>query len=376
MSNSESVPEVAPETLKERLRILQNILDNVPSMIGYWDQNLRNKYCNQAYSLYFGKSPSEILGRHISDLLGPSLYQQNLPFLQAALQGTSQTFERDIPGPDGTIRHTQAHYIPDTLEGVVVGVFVLVFDVSFVKKAMKEKALMMEQLSENNKMVSLGEMAGGIAHEINTPLAIISTNASLIESILNRKNPDTELLKSRLLTIRETTERIAKIVKALLKFSRDRSRSEVAEVTVSSIFEDTLPLCREKFLAHGVSLLCEAPDESLRTKCNTVEVSQILINLLNNAFDAVIGVEPKWVRLGALDMGAEIEIFVENSGPPIPPEIRQKIMEPFFTTKEVGKGTGLGLSMAKGIAETHGGSLELSPESLHTRFILRLPRLN
>ncbi|MEY4767270.1 MAG: hypothetical protein RI907_3943 [Pseudomonadota bacterium] len=110
---------------------LQTVLDAVPSMIGYWDRHLLNRFANKAYLNWFGKSPEAIKGRHIQELLGDKIYQANLPYLQGALAGEPQHFERTIPAPDGgRARSSLAHYLPDWQNGEVQGIYVIVHDVS------------------------------------------------------------------------------------------------------------------------------------------------------------------------------------------------------------------------------------------------------
>lgn len=160
---------------------LLRLLDNLPALIGYWDRDLNNRHSNKKYSEYFGKAPSEIKGRSIFDLLGPELYEKNKPHIEAALKGIEQTFEREIPLPGGVgVRQTIASYIPDIIDGVVQGFFVIVTDISQIKKLEEERREFKAKLVHASKMSSLGEMASGIAHEINNPLAIIKGRASQI----------------------------------------------------------------------------------------------------------------------------------------------------------------------------------------------------
>lgn len=112
----------------------QAILDNLPALIAYWDRELRNRLANKAYVEYFGMTPEEILGRHISEILGPDLYRQNSPYLERALAGERQEFDREIPTPSG-LRYTQALYLPDVHDGEVRGIFVLVTDISARRRA-------------------------------------------------------------------------------------------------------------------------------------------------------------------------------------------------------------------------------------------------
>jgi len=118
--------------------LLRAILNGVPGMIGYWDRNLRNRMANSAYLEYFGLGGEGMYGMHIRDLLGPELYAQNLPFMQRALAGEPQHFEREIPDRSGRLRYTQASYIPDTVGGVTRGFFVLVTDISALRAQQNE----------------------------------------------------------------------------------------------------------------------------------------------------------------------------------------------------------------------------------------------
>ncbi len=122
-------------------RDLQNILDAVPSMIGYWDNQLRNRVANKAYNNFFRVDVAQLRGKHMQELLGPELYERNRPYVEAALRGEPQTFERAIPRPDGSgVRHTLAHYLPDTVDGEVRGFYVLVHDVSEITASRQQLA--------------------------------------------------------------------------------------------------------------------------------------------------------------------------------------------------------------------------------------------
>lgn len=132
-----------------RLKTLLSILDSMPAMIGYWDRNLHNRFSNRAYSTWFGVSPVKLLGKHIRELLGEQIYQLNLPYIEAVLQGVPQKFERTIPVPDGTgVRYSLAEYIPDIVDDNVVGFFVQVSDITAIKlaeKGLRENAHSLQQ---------------------------------------------------------------------------------------------------------------------------------------------------------------------------------------------------------------------------------------
>lgn len=224
------------------------------------------------------------------------------------------------------------------------------------------------------KMATLGEMAGGIAHEINTPLAMITLQADhLIEEAASGQLEAQEAQDAMELILM-TTERISKIIQGLRTFARDAIQDPMVEVPLATLFEDTRVLCQNRMLGQGVDLTFEPIDPSIRIRCRPTQISQVLLNLLNNSCDAVAELPEKWIRVHVAVAGSKIHIHVEDSGPGIPEAVRQKLMQPFFTTKKVGQGTGLGLSISKGIVEAHSGQLALMPSRTNTCFVVALPR--
>jgi PAS domain S-box-containing protein len=230
------------------------------------------------------------------------------------------------------------------------------------------------QMIASSKLAALGEMAAGLAHEINNPLAIIQGRAEQLKLIVESRIQDPELLRDISLSIQGTTRRISKIIRGLKTFARDAENEPFESVAVGSIVEDTLQLCRERFKNSAVDLRLGPVPKELALLCRPVQVSQVLLNLLNNSNDAIEKLADRWVAIGIEDRGNEISIAVEDSGPGIPEGLRGRIMEPFFTTKDPNRGTGLGLSISIGIAEGHGGRLALDPDAPHTRFVLSLPK--
>ncbi len=119
---------------------LRAILNGLPALVGYWDTELRNRMANDAYVEYFGLTPRQMRGMHIRDVLGPDLYAENAPYIAGALAGEPQLFDREIPTPSGQLRHTQASYVPDVVDGVVRGFFVLVTDITARREAEQARA--------------------------------------------------------------------------------------------------------------------------------------------------------------------------------------------------------------------------------------------
>jgi PAS domain S-box-containing protein len=136
---------------------MQKMLDALPAMVGYWDRDLRNRMANAAYVGFFGKSPQEMQGIHISEVLGQELYEKNLPYMEGALRGEPQLFDREIRTPSGKIRYTQASYIPDVdEEDEVRGFFVLVTDITERRRIEEELEHSHDRLAEAERLARLG----------------------------------------------------------------------------------------------------------------------------------------------------------------------------------------------------------------------------
>jgi C4-dicarboxylate-specific signal transduction histidine kinase len=236
------------------------------------------------------------------------------------------------------------------------------------------------RMAHTAKMAALGEMAGGVAHEINTPLTVIGLRIEqMLDSLQSEKAENPELLARMhkgLSQVQSTVNRIANIVKGLRAFAREGRQDPLERVKVSSLLESTLDLCKERFASHGIPLSVNKNEAyfGCEVECRQIEISQVILNLLNNAFDAVQSLPTKWVRVEVLNLTESLEISITDSGPGIPKDLREKIMQPFFTTKDIGKGTGLGLSISKGIIDQHGGKLTIDDKCPHTKFTLSLPK--
>jgi signal transduction histidine kinase/integral membrane sensor domain MASE1 len=238
-----------------------------------------------------------------------------------------------------------------------------------VNQRTKELEISKIQLINSSKMASLGEMASGMAHEINNPLAIIQGKVKVLSMMLEDLQISQPSVFTEIHKIKLTTDRIDKIVKGLRNFSRASNNDPFEPVLLQKLLDETLDLCSEKFKAHGIDLRIKSIPE-VHILCRPSQISQVFINLLNNSSDAIEEMKEKWIEIDFKKENNKVCIFFTDSGPGIPEDIAMRIMEPFFTTKEVRKGTGLGLSIAKSIVETHRGSLWLDHNVSHTRFVI------
>ena len=237
---------------------------------------------------------------------------------------------------------------------------------------MTEKKEMEERVLQSEKLSSVGQLAAGVAHEINNPIGVILGFAQLVVGRIEKDNRFARPLK----TIEQEALRCKTLVQDLLFFTR-AGKSETREmVNLQDVIVRSISLVSTRTKASDIEILTHFSPEISPIKGNRNQLQQVIINLANNAVDAMpdggkltLSVQPSEKREGC------IELRVHDTGQGIPEEIQAKIFEPFFTTKDVGKGTGLGLSLVYEILQKHGGSLDLTSDvGRGTEFIIYLPQ--
>lgn len=252
-------------------------------------------------------------------------------------------------------------------------IVIAAMDISERKKA--EQLIDDQQMIivQSSKMSALGEMASGIAHEINNPLHVIMGCCDMLNLFLNEKKLDDSNIRESIGMISGMSQRIKKIVHGLKMFSRDQTNDPMEIAPLSTIIKDTLALCEQRIRQRGITFTISPVSDDVFLECHPTMISQVILNLLNNAYDAIEADEKPWIKLEVLE-GREVVTFtVTDSGQGIPADVIQNIFKPFFTTKPVGKGTGLGLSISKSVIEGHKGSLLYDTSSPHPKFVVTLP---
>jgi C4-dicarboxylate-specific signal transduction histidine kinase len=145
-------------------------------------------------------------------------------------------------------------------------------------------------------------------------------------------------------------------------------------VKLTEVLNETIDLCKERFKVNNVTLRINISDHNIVVISRGTQLSQVLLNLLNNAYDAIDGRSDKWIEVDAQETEEFVKLTVTDSGAGIPNSIAEKLFQPFFTTKGVDKGTGLGLSMSHGIIADHGGRIYVDNKSRHTKFVIEMPK--
>jgi signal transduction histidine kinase len=223
-----------------------------------------------------------------------------------------------------------------------------------------------EHLVAQEKLATVGRLAAGVAHEIGNPLAAVLGYVDLLLHDEPADGPHRDALER----IRKETDRIHGIVAELVDYARPVTGT-IAPVALGDVVAASLSLVRPQARFRGVQVTCALPDGLPPAAAAESRMTQVLLNLLLNAADAVAGAGT--ITIDGRADGEQVELSVRDSGPGVAPADRERIFDPFFTTKEPGQGTGLGLSISRQIVEAFGGTLALAPSERGAVFVLRLP---
>jgi PAS domain S-box-containing protein len=245
-------------------------------------------------------------------------------------------------------------------DGARLGRLVLLDDIT-------QRVRLEDQMVQTEKLTSLGLLAAGVAHEVNTPLAVISNYIQMLAKQIPADDPRQKTIER----IVKQTFRASEIVNNLLNFSRTGG-AEPVEVDLNTVLEETLILVQHPFKTARVNVVKSYTEKLPPVLGSTTRLQQVFLNLFMNARDAMPGGGMLEVRTGAHNGSVEIE--VTDTGAGIPPELLHRIFDPFFTTKPSGRGTGLGLSVSYGIIKEHAGKVDVrSTPGKGTSFRLEFP---
>jgi signal transduction histidine kinase len=297
--------------------------------------------------------------------------------LSAAAGCSVPAFEYRMIGPDGQVRwlHSRGEIRSDS-DGRPIRFIGISINVTPRKQAEAELRQKQEQLIQADKLASIGELAAGVAHELNNPLnniALFIGNVS--DDLTGVRTPprNRDELVRELEAATEQVRKASEIITHLRTFARKASVQR-ASVSINEVLRSSLFLLREQFRLEEVELSFEPCQSNAQVQGSHVQLEQVFVNLLSNAGDAVREAKEKHIQLTCVAQATTVEVKIQDSGIGIPADVLPRIFEPFFTTKEVGQGTGLGLSITSSIITDHGGSIHVeSRPGEGTAFIVRLP---
>lgn len=249
-------------------------------------------------------------------------------------------------------------------------------DISDLKKLQQEIELQRSQTVNASKLASLGEVASGVAHEINNPLTIIALNAEIVQRQYTKDGHfDIQQTLKSMETIQKTVMRATKIVKTLRRLSHNADNENFESGTIAELIDEVTNLIKQKITHQNIELKIDYKDPYLNQTMplRKIQISQVLINLLNNSLDAIALLEEKWIKIFGQKNDDYLNVFIQDSGTGMPSEVKEHLFQPFFTSKPAGAGTGLGLSISKNILRDHGGDLVLDETFKNTTFMIKLP---
>lgn len=241
----------------------------------------------------------------------------------------------------------------------------------------KERATLDARLAHTSRLVSLGRMAAGVAHEINNPVAAISELAGLNEDLLDedfiKRHPHGKLFKENLSKIQHHVERVHNVTHRMLGFAR-RMEPRLDMVNVNDVVNEAFFFLDREAGFRRIKIIRELKEDIPEIKTDQSQLQQVFMNLLSNALDAVG--EGGRVTIETREEGDFVVVMVNDNGPGIPAEFQESVFDPFFTTKAPGQGTGLGLSISHSIMQNLGGSLTFETvPGWGTNFMVKLPKI-
>lgn len=256
---------------------------------------------------------------------------------------------------------------------VLIVAYLLAFLFVHLNEELQREVLKQRDLLvESAKFQSLGQMASNLAHDINNPLFTIQGKLHQMRNLLSRDQLDLEKCDKIVESVEATILRLSQMVKGISTFAREGRGDQMVLISVGELIENNLALAMDRIKNMGIELEMQV-DPQVKIICYPSFISQVLLNLLNNAIDALESSSVKKIEVHSFIEKNWIYITVSDTGPGVPKEFEKKIFEPFFTTKTVGKGTGLGLSISKGLVEVHEGHLSYERRGQKSVFQIELP---
>jgi two-component system NtrC family sensor kinase len=245
-----------------------------------------------------------------------------------------------------------------------------------LRQETRDRMQALEQLRHADRLATVGRLAAGLAHELGTPLNVVGGRAKLIQ-----KSADaTDTIRENARIVGDQTQRVAQIIRQLLDFARTGEARKMP-ADLSQVLREVVTLLEPMAKKRAVNLELDVPDELPEVLMDRAQIQQVVSNLIVNALQATeragsvrVSAEPACLNQGDGGAPSYIRLVVADNGTGMPPEVRARVFEPFFTTRPVGEGTDLGLSVAWGIVNEHGGRIDLeTAEGAGTRFLVYLP---
>lgn len=339
---------------------LQAMIDAMPGTLSWISSDLKYLGVNQRLAKLWSMRNEDFVGKKIG-FADP--HTEMAEFSRILFSGKSDRLASElhlsIAGSPRSYYAVGQKYNDDT-EAVILGL-----DTTDYKESLLNLEFQKAQSRNSAKLATLGEITGNLANEIDSPLQSMSTQLQKLKSKQNIE--EIGIIESEL-------SRIRSLSSLLHRFSSSGPDEKTLLVKVETLFSEALALCSERFKRKGIQIRVGKYTPALSARCKETQILEVLLNLLNNSFDAVQDLDSPWVQLDAREISGHVEISVTDRGNGIPENIHDRLFEPLFTTKSASKSTGVGLSNSREIVATQGGTVYLDTDSKHTRFVVTLPK--
>lgn len=359
----ESKRLIAEEALYQSEQQLKLVINAIPELIAYVDQELTFQYNNKAYEKWFGRTREEIIGKKIWEVIGEKPYEIVKHYIEQAMSGETVTFEEKLNYPQQREMYIRSTYIPNFTEtGDVSGFVVLTMDITQSKSDEEVEKKHMLELAHTSRMITIGEMSSQLAHELSQPLTSIEAySRACITLIQKEKATEGEILNA-LENVSSQAIRAQEIMHELRNFvKKDDSRKCIC---VNGLIKSAIKLLRIEFQENDPDIELNLITNLPEVFADRILIEQILINLIKNAMEAMRSLAVSERRLlieSSSSKDNEVAVSVHDSGPGLSDYEINKIFEPFYTTKP--EGMGMGLAITRSIIHSHGGGLIVKQNS-------------
>ena len=349
---------------RERQSLLQNILESARESIYALDHEGRYEWCNQAMLDVTGYAMDELIGHHFLERVHEDDREMRRQRFADALAGEPQSFETRYVARDGTLRYASVNSAPIVVDGQTRGVLGIAHDITEQKQER-------EHAARADKLRALGQLASGVAHDFNNSLAAILGRAQLVL----RRIQDEELIRS-LGIIVTAAEDAAATVRRIQTFARKSLATELELLDMADLLRDAIEITRTRWQnearAAGINMdVTLNAEDRMYVRGSASELREVFVNLIVNAVDAMP--QGGSLTICCQNKGDQLRLRFADTGKGMTDEVRERIFEPFYTTKGA-HGTGLGLAVSYGIIERHEGAISVeSKVGEGTTFYIDLP---
>jgi C4-dicarboxylate-specific signal transduction histidine kinase len=362
--------EFQQKTLEPRDHRIAGFVNAIPGLVIWVDSDLRFQDVNANYLTLIQNKKEFLIGKALETTNTPPLIFGELKkFIDS--QQFSSTVEIEINQPEKTLIFlcvfTKLRNGDDTTYSIMA------IDITDIKNTEHELESNRLQLIENEKMISLGQMAGSIAHEVNNPLAIITGKAHVMVHKIDHHQADMPILREYAKHIYDTAFRIKKIIESLRLLANEGRIGKTDGYTVKDIIQPVLDITQSKIVSQQIEIRLEHETPDVLVNCGLIEMGQVLMNLIVNAIHAIeVFDSDKWIKIHTRVDNDRVIVRFSDCGSGIPEDVQKKLFTPFFTTKGLERGTGIGLSLSRKLIQKQGGELYYDPKSANTTFVIEL----